>query len=100
MTQLSEWLSAGNVQKLVIILTNIDTLQTVERWVFDVVAETPVEASPATAKTNVEITREIQAVIRQITASVTFLPLIDFPCSFDLLIYTNKDVCFIIFRLT
>merc|ERR1711964_302805 len=31
-----------------------------------------------------------QAIIRQITASVTFLPLLDEPCSFDLLIYTDK----------
>ena len=30
-----------------------------------------------------------QALIRQITASVTFLPLLDEPCSFDLLVYTS-----------
>jgi len=34
---------------------------------------------------------EIQAIMRQITASVSFLPLLDEPCTFDLLIYTNKD---------
>merc|ERR1711924_452718 len=34
--------------------------------------------------------KDIQAIIRQITASVTFLPLLDEPCSFDLLIYTDK----------
>lgn len=32
------------------------------------------------------------AIIRQITASVTFLPLIDEPCSFDLLVYADEDV--------
>ena len=31
-----------------------------------------------------------QAIIRQITASVTFLPLLDEPCTFDLLIYTDR----------
>ena len=31
-------------------------------------------------------------MIRQITASVTFLPLIDCICSFDILIYTHKDL--------
>ena len=35
---------------------------------------------------------EIQAIIRQITASVTFLPLLSEPCTFDLLVYTNTDV--------
>ncbi|CAN0508967.1 unnamed protein product, partial [Scytosiphon promiscuus] len=34
----------------------------------------------------------IQNVIRQITSSVTFLPLLDEPCSFDLLVYTGNDV--------
>jgi mitotic spindle assembly checkpoint protein MAD2 len=33
---------------------------------------------------------EIQAIIRQITASVTFLPLLTEHCSFDLLVYTNS----------
>lgn len=28
----------------------------------------------------------------RITASVTFLPLIDEPCSFDLLVYADRDV--------
>ena len=39
-----------------------------------------------------EITGEIQAIIRQITASVTFLPLLNEPCAFDLLFYTDKQV--------
>jgi mitotic spindle assembly checkpoint protein MAD2 len=38
-----------------------------------------------------EITQEIQAVVRQITASVTFLPLINEPCYFDLLVYADKN---------
>merc|ERR1712161_129059 len=39
-----------------------------------------------------EIHSEIQAIIRQIRASVTFLPLLDEPCTFDLLVYTDNDV--------
>lgn len=38
-----------------------------------------------------EITSEIQAIMRQITASVTFLPLLQEPCSFDLLVYADKE---------
>ena len=38
-----------------------------------------------------EITGEIQAIMRQITASVTFLPLLNEPCCFDLLIYADKE---------
>ncbi|GFV25682.1 mitotic spindle assembly checkpoint protein MAD2A, partial [Trichonephila clavipes] len=39
-----------------------------------------------------EIQREIRNIIRQITASVSFLPLLDNQCSFDVLLYTSKDV--------
>ncbi len=38
-----------------------------------------------------EITQEIQAIIRQITASVTYLPILDEPCCFDLLVYADKE---------
>jgi len=34
--------------------------------------------------------QEIRDVIRQITASVTFLPLLDCPCTFDVLIHTER----------
>ncbi len=34
---------------------------------------------------------EIQAIIRQITASVTFLPLLNEPCTFDLLVYADNS---------
>lgn len=39
-----------------------------------------------------KIRQEIRDVIRQITASVTFLPLLDCICAFDILIYTHKYV--------
>jgi hypothetical protein len=39
-----------------------------------------------------EITAEISTIIRQITASVTYLPLLPDACTFDLLVYTGKDV--------
>ena len=45
---------------------------------------------PQLKKSIKEITQEIQAIMRQITASVTFLPLLTETCSFDLLVYTDK----------
>lgn len=38
-----------------------------------------------------EIQSEIAGIIRQITASVSFLPLLSEPCAFDLLVYTDSD---------
>lgn len=43
-------------------------------------------------KSQKAIQDEIRSVIRQITATVTFLPLLEVSCSFDLLIYTDKDL--------
>lgn len=43
-------------------------------------------------KSQKEIQSEIGAVIRQITSSVSFLPLLEEACTFDLLVYTNTDV--------
>ena len=47
--------------------------------------QTPVE------KTEKEIQEEIQAIFRQITASVTFLPVLDGDCTFNVLVYADAD---------
>lgn len=104
MAQVNSWLLTGDVQRLVVVVSGVDSGETLERWQFNVaVEETNGEnQAPNTnggsttknhgSKTVKEIHGEIQAIIRQITASVTFLPLLDEPCSFDLLVYTKKDV--------
>ena len=42
-------------------------------------------------KTEKEIQSEIQALYRQITASVTFLPQLDGNCTFNVLVYADAD---------
>jgi mitotic spindle assembly checkpoint protein MAD2 len=118
MSQVESWLQSGDVQRLVVVVTGVDSLETLERWQFNVALEDGDDASSIenqvpnstfanTSTTSLgkqghsnktksrksiqEIHGEIQAIIRQITASVTFLPLLNEPCSFDLLVYTKKD---------
>lgn len=110
MAQVESWLSNGDVQRLVVVVSGVDSGETLERWQFNVALDddngegaafgeenrrpNPNTASnkpPKTKKTMKEIHGEIQAIVRQITASVTFLPLLNEPCSFDLLVYTKKD---------
>ena len=92
--QMMEWLAIGQLKKLVLVIANVDDGETIERWQFDV--DTNDKAKENIANYSVQnlkkITKEIQAVIRQITSSVTFLPLLDVPCTFDLLMYTDQDV--------
>mmetsp|Transcript_18693 Transcript_18693/g.30621 ORF Transcript_18693/g.30621 Transcript_18693/m.30621 type:complete len:231 (+) Transcript_18693:45-737(+) len=116
MSQMESWLTDGDVQRLALVVSGIDSGETLERWQFNVSVDNGTDGSveisragndenkshnvikgstdKATVtkmgeKTVKEVHDEIQAIIRQITASVTFLPLLNEPCSFDLLIYTN-----------
>ena len=100
MDQVEAWLLRGDVQRLVVVVAGIDSGETLERWQFNVMLDEENNnsenqmsnnKSAQPKKTIKEIHGEIQAIIRQITASVTFLPLLNEPCSFDLLVYTNKE---------
>ena len=97
--QVSEWLQSGNIQRLVLVVNGVSTDETLERWQFNVSVDDPVGGENSTPNTPQQATmsikdihNEIQAIIRQITASVTFLPLLQEPCTFDLLVYTDNDV--------
>jgi mitotic spindle assembly checkpoint protein MAD2 len=107
--QVTEWLLGGNIQRLVVVVQGVDTMETLERWQFNVtvVEEADEEnQAPNSSSTTIhqskqasgggkaikDIHNEIQAIVRQITASITFLPLLQEPCTFDLLVYTDKSI--------
>ncbi|POR34817.1 Uncharacterized protein TPAR_05018 [Tolypocladium paradoxum] len=119
MSQLDKWMVGGQISKLVIVITDKDTGEHVERWQFDVQISQPAPKSkskppspssstPRTAdqenatpslaaaaaaadKTEPEIQAEIAAIFRQITASVTFLPQLSGDCTFNVLVYADAD---------
>ncbi|KAK9472069.1 DNA-binding protein [Dipodascopsis tothii] len=107
MGQLHKWMSGSKIQKLVIAIVSLDTAEVIERWQFDVTVFTkaragkenavaepdqpPVRAGKGADKTADEIQTEIQAIIRQITASVSFLPVLDGRYTFNVLVYANGD---------
>ncbi|CAG9951754.1 unnamed protein product [Clonostachys rosea f. rosea IK726] len=113
MSQLDKWMVGGKISKLVIVITDKDTGEHVERWQFDVQIFQPTKSkskskTPATDqensaqggaaaaaaapdKTEQEIQAEIAAIFRQITASVTFLPQLSGDCTFNVLVYADAD---------
>ncbi|KAI1475524.1 hypothetical protein K445DRAFT_318314 [Daldinia sp. EC12] len=112
MSQLDKWMQRGKISKLVIVITDKDTGEHVERWQFDVHIfntgkskksktssnqenDAPQSASntalPDPSKTEAEIQAEIAALFRQITASVTFLPQLAGDCTFNVLVYADAD---------
>jgi len=91
--QLKDWLLKKSVQRLVVVIKCIETNETMERWQFDIKVDKEMTADSKPKERSIkEIRKDIAAVIRQITASVTFLPLLETTCAFDLLIYTDKDL--------
>ncbi|KAL4990050.1 DNA-binding protein [Aspergillus falconensis] len=110
MSQLNKWMLGGKISKLVVVITDKETGEHVERWQFDVQIfgkhksqsirksgdkenDTPGDASQPemVEKTEKQIQEEIQAIFRQITASVTFLPVLDGDCTFNVLVYADAD---------
>ncbi|KAF2084272.1 mitotic spindle checkpoint component mad2 [Saccharata proteae CBS 121410] len=51
----------------------------------------PTSGEQGKEKTEQEIQSEIQSLFRQITASVTFLPMLDGNCTFNVLVYADAD---------
>ncbi|TLD08356.1 uncharacterized protein PgNI_07848 [Pyricularia grisea] len=119
MSQLDRWMVKGKISKLVIVITDKDTGEHVERWQFDVQifggsskkskssssssksaasasagqenSSAASDAAQAPEKTEAEIQAEIAAIFRQITASVTFLPQLAGDCTFNVLVYADAD---------
>ncbi|KAI4202522.1 MAG: hypothetical protein LQ350_002465 [Teloschistes chrysophthalmus] len=112
MSQLNKWMGGGKISKLVVVITDKETGDHVERWQFDVqlfnkstkkttAAQKPTDKENAAPvddqqqappeKTEKEIQAEIQSIFRQITASVTFLPQLDGNCTFNVLVYADAD---------
>ncbi|KAK7112899.1 mitotic spindle assembly checkpoint protein MAD2A-like [Littorina saxatilis] len=89
--QVKNWCQELIVQKLVVVIKRVDTNEVVERWQFDIQCDKTVNSKTKRDKTEKEVKEEIKSIIRQITATVTFLPLLESVCSFDVLIYTDKD---------
>jgi len=100
----AEW----KISKLVVVITSKDTGENLERWQFDVQllgkaakAKEPVPIAGGDEngevgrvekeKTEKAIQEEIQSLFRQITASVTFLPMLDGRCTFNVLVYADGD---------
>ena len=93
LSQIKDWLEQRKIKKLVVVLKNVETKETLERWEFQIESEKEKDGKEVekAEKDEKKIKAEIRDVIRQITASVTFLPLLDCLCSFDILVYSHSD---------
>lgn len=90
----SEWLKIGKVEKISMIIKNVAANETVECWDFNVNPDPALNgADPKDIKSDKDLKKiqaEIRDVMRQIAATVSYLPLLEYNCSFDVLIYTYE----------
>jgi len=94
LVQMKDWLLEQKIQKMSMVISNVTTKEVLERWDFKVQYEGSVDSNSDSVG-NKELTiiqKEIRDVLRQICSTVSFLPLLDCPCAFDLQIYTKPDV--------
>ncbi|KAL6260561.1 hypothetical protein P5V15_008082 [Pogonomyrmex californicus] len=98
--QIEEWLVQRKVHKITLVITNVNTKEVLEKWDFKVDYEDQKANGADSIKADLPevgtkdvktIQKEIREVIRQITGTVSFLPLLDCLCSFDILTYTVPD---------
>jgi len=81
------------------VISNVNTKEVLECWDFRIDSERNDQNkdpnidpnNPTSSKELKKIQAEIGAVMRQIAATVSYLPLLECICSFDLLIHTLKD---------
>mmetsp|Transcript_52550 Transcript_52550/g.139981 ORF Transcript_52550/g.139981 Transcript_52550/m.139981 type:complete len:226 (-) Transcript_52550:278-955(-) len=92
LVQLKSWMVQSQVRKFVMVIVSQVTGATLERWTFALQVTSEAAGKDEVPQTQADVVtcqKEIQAVIRQITASVTFLPLLEDSCTFDLLVFTD-----------
>ena len=97
----TDWLQTGTLQKAVLVILGASSGEVLERWSFDIQtdvgklddssAAVDGQSTGPSEEEQQRVMQEVQAIIRQITASVTFLPLLQETCSIDLLAYTDRD---------
>lgn len=63
----------------------------VDYWKILTINSNTETAEAESEKTEAQVQEEIQAIFRQITASVTFLPMLDGNCTFNVLVYADAD---------
>jgi len=91
LAQFKNFMLTKSVHKIVLVIINTETDETVERWEFLIDCDRTISDSDSKNVDHKEIQNGIRDVIRQITASVTFLPLLEGKCAFDLLLFTDKN---------
>lgn len=93
----SEWIVNKKVSKLSLVIINVANQEVIECWDFNVqyedgdIALSKEKNEPVSSKDLKKIQQEIRDVMLQVAATISYLPLLDIRCSFDVLVHANTD---------
>jgi len=97
-SQLESWLQKKMAQKLVLVVIGLESNEVLERWIFNIERENENvnnenknENNGNNIKLKKTVHKEIQAIMKQIFSSSSILTLFEEQCTFDLLVYTDKE---------
>lgn len=96
LSQTEAWLSKNLLNKVSMVITNAHTKEVLECWDFKVQAQPgdgpDTSAMNLTSSKDIKrVQNEIRDVMRQISATVSYLPLLDCICTFDVMIHTLQN---------
>ncbi|KAG4086132.1 mitotic spindle checkpoint component mad2 [Neocallimastix lanati (nom. inval.)] len=87
MSQIKIWLRTQKIKKLVVALLTKEKKDVMERWEFNI----NVQSRYNREKDDYQIQNEMQIILRQLTASIDYLPVLEVPCTFNVLAYMDKN---------
>ncbi|ODV80390.1 DNA-binding protein [Suhomyces tanzawaensis NRRL Y-17324] len=92
MLQIKKWIYGKKIVKLVLVIVSKTTVETVERWEFNININEENQSGDVPEKSRQETKKEIQAIIRQITSLVSYLPMLkDDDYTFNVMVYTDPN---------
>lgn len=97
LSQSEEWIVNKKVKKLSLIILNVSNKEVLECWDFNVQYEEGDQKLSNAMKETVgskdlkKIQQEIRDVMLQVAATVSYLPLLECRCSFDVLVHAIQD---------
>ncbi|XP_052867773.1 mitotic spindle assembly checkpoint protein MAD2A-like [Anopheles cruzii] len=88
-----EWTSKKMVKSVIFVIHNVATKEIIERWDFQLKYEEGNPSADGTSQVSYKplpkIQGEIRDVMRQITSTISFLPVLEQTCAFD--VYIERD---------
>uniref|UniRef100_A0A182K5S9 HORMA domain-containing protein n=1 Tax=Anopheles christyi TaxID=43041 RepID=A0A182K5S9_9DIPT len=94
MAQVHELIMKRMITKVTMCIMTVESKEIVERWDFNIEATYDGELEEASVATKAlkKIQSEIRDVMRQIVATISFLPCLEQRCTFDIMLHTIGEV--------